>query len=941
MATLVCALLALGAALLLARLPPPVRPADRATRLRQALAAFLLLLPLLAGIWVLAGARERTRVLRFDYVGKRLAFSAESPVTAGGSAWEAEEVEDLHAPRLGAQVVRLEPLTERAEEDGEGEEPTGERSGAPPAAALLRLASPSPVVRVGERTLNSYPLADGDEIVVERGRGEPVRLAYQGGTIRRQDQEWSLQSSFGQLAGGRGRIYTLDELGEGLEGVFSLLHRPAPFRPWELLIRSREVRVERGGETVAAFAAEHPVPATFDLSLELALGGVLRSQRRDRLLVGDGQVEVRFAEPWRWALTVPPQEPEQDLALVVPATFAHRQMIELPEPSSRFRGLAARYRYDRRTDAASLTFLGDTQEIVPGELYALGTGRNRMLLRPDRQSFPWRLLWDLALLTLFLAVFLGRGVAAHAGLAAVVGPVGVLLAHRLLFSHKAATQPPDFALEPFQEARLALWLVPALLVAAWALAWLLRREVAPAGGEEAVPVPVGASFRATLGRLAWPLGGLAAASLGCLAVGAGGGGARRALALLPLLLAALLVLAAAALRHPRAAAALARVQAEGLPWRAWWIAPLGLAVLLVRWLGDLLGMPETLRLPLVDFRLLWTVLQLPVAAAAVGLTLHALRRQLARLGGEGTDLRSDLLAWLRDLGALAAFLLLAFLAVGLAVGDTGLVIVHALPAVVAMLLLLEGPPRLTGRSRGQRLAAGGAVALAALPLVVVLAVNAYPEKLVRLVGWGAGVERAEAEGAAATAAPVRDRAAQLGATRSQQMFRLYMLANPGLLREVGLRPAERVAVHYETLQSYAGLGGTWGRGYLAAELPRHLGTTYLSDLVPMVFVLTELGKVGLLGLALLYLALLAAPPLAARAGAGDAPLGRQGLHVAFVALLALALPSLYMILANLNLVLFTGKNLALLSLSSLSDVLQSGGLLALAVLGLGLRKGVT
>lgn len=938
MATLVSTLLALGAVLALGRLPPPVRPADRATRLRRALAVSLLVLPLLYGAWVLAGARERTRVLRFDYVGKRLAFGPGSPLTAGGSPWDAEEVEDLHAPRLRARALRLEPLPSGA---AEGPEDGGREEGRAAPAAVLRLASPSPAVRVDEGYCNSVPLAAGDEIVVDRGRRSPLRLTFQGRSLRGPGGEWDLQSSFGQLAGGRGRIYPLSGFGEEAAGVFSLLHRPAPFRPWELLIRSREVRLERGGAVVAAFAEQCPVPAAFDLSLELALGGRLRSQRRDHLRIGDGEVEVRFAEPWRWAVAVLPRQPQTALALVVPATFARREMIELPEPSSRFRGLTALHRYDRRTDVATLTFLGDTQQVVPGDLYALGTDRDRMLLRLDRQAFPWHLLWDLALLSLFLGVFLGRGVAAHAGLAAVVGPTGLLLAHRLLFSHKASTQPPDFALEAFQEARLALWLVPALLLAAWGLAWLLRQPAAEGGegtstaaGGGGVPgaAVTGTSVRTVVGRLAWPLGGLAASAAGCLAVSAGGGPGRRALALLPLLLAALLALAAALLRRPRPAACWNRVQRHGLPWKAWWIAPLGLAILLLRWLAALAGMPETLRLPFVQFRLLWTVFQLPLAAVAVGLTLYSLRRRLRRLGGEGADLRRDLLTWLGGLGALVVFLLLAFLGVGLAVGDTGLAIVHALPALVALLLLLEGPPPLAGRPRRVRLAAAGAAVLAALPLVVFLAVNAYPEKLVKLVGWGTGVEAGEA-----AAAPVRDRAAQLGAERAQQMFRLYMLANPGLLREVGLRPAERVAVHYETLQSYAGLGGAFGRGYLAAELPRHLGATYLSDLVPLVFVLTEFGKAGLLGLALLYLALLAALPLTA--GAGDTPLGGQGLFVAFVALLSLVLPSLYMILANLNLVLFTGKNLALLSLNSLSDVLQSGGLAALAVLGLGLRRG--
>ncbi|HEX6199256.1 MAG TPA: hypothetical protein VF150_03250, partial [Thermoanaerobaculia bacterium] len=96
---------------------------------------------------------------------------------------------------------------------------------------------------------------------------------------------------------------------------------------------------------------------------------------------------------------------------------------------------------------------------------------------------------------------------------------------------------------------------------------------------------------------------------------------------------------------------------------------------------------------------------------------------------------------------------------------------------------------------------------------------------------------------------------------------------------------------------------------------------------------------GMLGLALTYLTVLGAAALAlsgSAAAAGDR-WSRQGAWIAVSALLAFALPGLYMILANLNLALFTGKNASLLALNSTSDVLQSGALLGLAAFGLALR----
>jgi len=683
------------------------------------------------------------------------------------------------------------------------------------------------------------------------------------------------------------------------------------------------VRIERAGTTAAAFVEEWPVPPAFDLSLAVVYAdGSLRNQRRDRILVRKDELEIHFGQPQRWARAVSPQSPELTLALGVPSSFSHEEMIELPEPSSRFRGLTALYRYDRAKYRATVTFLADEQEVRFGDLYALGTGKDRLLLLLDRRDFPHQILLDLALLSLFLGIFLLRGMVSHAGLAAIVGPVGLLLAHRLLFSHKAANQPPDFTLDTFAEARLALWLVPALLVFAWALAWLLRQPPRPAAGALQVRSPAG-----RLSAVGWPLAGLAIASAGAFFATFGETGGRRALALLPLLLGAILALAHLLARRPRLASALGRLQREGLPWRPGWIAVVGVAILVLRWGARLAGMPETLRLPFSDFRLLWTVLQLPVCAAAVGLTIESLRRPAGPVGapqssapGRWRRALQHLPPWLTGIVAFYVFLVLAFLVVAVVVGDTGLVLVHVLAPMVSLLVLAVAPPILS-RRLGPRIAV---CALALLPLLAVIGANAFPGALVRVVGWGSETPR--------------EQMTQLSSTRSQQMFRLYMLANPDLLSEVGLDPAERVAIQFSTLQSYAKLGGWFGRGFLGTELPRHLGITYLSDLVPMVFVLTEFGKLGLFGLALLYLLSLVAVPLTARVHDDRDRLAQQGLFIGLAALLAFVLPSLYMLLANLNLVLFTGKNMNLLSLNSLSDVLESGALLGLAVVGLGLRR---
>ncbi|HYU36257.1 MAG TPA: hypothetical protein VEW48_29205 [Thermoanaerobaculia bacterium] len=919
MEILLAALLVGGCLAVLGWMPKSSVDPDRQQQIRRAVALLLILLPLGFGALVLLRARERTRVLRFDYVGKLLAFGATTPLTAGSSPSDSLDIEDLQAPLLGLRSVVLKPAKPGP---ATAAAPAGTR---PSSAAILALSSPSPAVRIDDEYCNSYPLEEGDTIVIGGQKAGTLRIRYEGNHLSWSSGEKDLPSAFVQLVSGSRRVYELASLDNRSAGVHSFLYRPDRFGPWHLLIRSKEVRLERAGTTAAAFVEEWPVPAAFDLSLAVVYAdGSLRNQRRDRILVRKDELEIHFGQPERWARAVSPESPEPTLALGVPSAFAHEEMIELPEPSSRFRGLTTLYRYDRAKDRATVTFLADEQEVRFGDIYALGTGKDRLLLLLDRRDFPHQILLDLALLSLFLAVFLLRGMASHAGLAAIVGPVGLLLAHRLLFSHKAANQPPDFTLDTFAEARLALWLVPALLVFAWALAWLLRQPPRPAAGTLPGRSPAG-----PLSDLGWPLAGLAVASAGAFFVTGGDTGGRRALALLPLLLGAILALAHLLARRPRLASALGRLQREGLPWRPGWIAVVGVAVLLLRWVARLAGMPETLRLPFSDFRLLWTVLQLPVCAAAVGLTIESLRRRepASPVGapqssepGRWRRALQRLPPWLTGIAAFYVFLVLAFLVVAVVVGDTGLVLVHVLAPMVSLLVLAVAPPILS-RRLGPRIAV---CALALLPLLAVIGVNAFPSALVRVVGWGSETPR--------------EQVAQLSSTRSQQMFRLYMLANPDLLSEVGLDPAERVAIQFSTLQSYAKLGGWFGRGYLGAELPRHLGITYLSDLVPMVFVLTEFGKLGLFGLALLYLLSLVAVPLTARAHDDRDRLAQQGLFIGLAALLAFALPSLYMLLANLNLVLFTGKNMNLLSLNSLSDVLESGTLLGVAVVGLGLRR---
>jgi hypothetical protein len=434
------------------------------------------------------------------------------------------------------------------------------------------------------------------------------------------------------------------------------------------------------------------------------------------------------------------------------------------------------------------------------------------------------------------------------------------------------------------------------------------------------------------------------AAAGCFATVRGPGlGGLRWLALAPLAVAAALLALHGWAAGP-GATRVERWRRSGWGWPLWALPAAGVVVLAVRLLARAAGMPEALRVPEADFRLLWTVLQLPVAALALGLTAALLEELRWPHPMEPPAVPRRLRGWwgvAAGLFAVWVFVGLAFLATGLLVQDLGLFIVHALPAAFLLALLVAWPaegtaaPRPASRDGARaRLWAGYGLAalLALLPLLLLPVFNRWPEGFVAAYDRVATLGEPAPEGLA-------DPAARLRASPEQQRFRLLMLANPELLSRVGIKPSEQAAVQYATIRDYASDAGWVGDGFASSSLPPHLGVTYLNDLMPMAFVLSDFGKLGMAGLALTYLAVLLAAAWALRGRAARGRRwGRQGAWIATAALLAFALPGIYMILANLNLLLFTGKNATLLALNSTSDVLEAGALLGLAAFGLALRE---
>ncbi len=162
-------------------------------------------------------------------------------------------------------------------------------------------------------------------------------------------------------------------------------------------------------------------------------------------------------------------------------------------------------------------------------------------------------------------------------------------------------------------------------------------------------------------------------------------------------------------------------------------------------------------------------------------------------------------------------------------------------------------------------------------------------------------------------------------------LRFLAFAYPSQLSEIGRRTSEELNVMSTVMRAYtAGDDAFLGRGYFASEISPHIRATALREHVPSVFIAAEWGLAGTLGLTLAYL-------LAAVAGSSLPPwrewyrdeLGHGfGAHDFWAALgclaaLTLALPSIYMILANYGVLLFTGRNTYLMGLDSTADLLET------------------
>jgi hypothetical protein len=164
-------------------------------------------------------------------------------------------------------------------------------------------------------------------------------------------------------------------------------------------------------------------------------------------------------------------------------------------------------------------------------------------------------------------------------------------------------------------------------------------------------------------------------------------------------------------------------------------------------------------------------------------------------------------------------------------------------------------------------------------------------------------------------------------------LRLIQGTYPDLVKDIGRRDSDSLAIMHEVLKDYTS-DGWWGvKGYFGRPTPQLLGPTGVREHVPAVYGAGDFGHPGVLVLGFVYLV-----PLLlffrASSTVEEASPGVEVLHlIGVLSFSFFAVASIYMLAANYNLVLFTGKNAYLLGLDSFGDFLEGMALLSLGVIG--------
>jgi hypothetical protein len=132
--------------------------------------------------------------------------------------------------------------------------------------------------------------------------------------------------------------------------------------------------------------------------------------------------------------------------------------------------------------------------------------------------------------------------------------------------------------------------------------------------------------------------------------------------------------------------------------------------------------------------------------------------------------------------------------------------------------------------------------------------------------------------------------------------------------------------------------GFTGEGYMNVKIHPSLYRTCLNDNVSAVYIFSQFGTLGAIAIILTYSMLVLVGYKSRWVIDEDVQLKCLGFSLGILSMLTIIMISLYMIGANCNLLLFTGRNLYFMGLNSLSDIFESTILLGFIVAGIAIDE---
>ena len=250
---------------------------------------------------------------------------------------------------------------------------------------------------------------------------------------------------------------------------------------------------------------------------------------------------------------------------------------------------------------------------------------------------------------------------------------------------------------------------------------------------------------------------------------------------------------------------------------------------------------------------------------------------------------------------------------GLAVSDLGSFL-YLMPAML-VLVVLAGRGVLRGvrdgsemmESWGKMVKWFGSCAALAMPALVLMCVLVWPKTVMQMVAGDLNSKIAKEE----------------EIVTDSTLLRILHFADENYLINFGTDASETILQDHAIMENYAERGLS-GAGFLGVRVIPAKQVTAMNDNVSAVYLLGQFGFLGALAACGGYLAIL----LAGTGGPG------KGNILAFLSAATFSLVSLYMLAANAGVLPFTGRNMYLWGLNSLSDVLESFLMLGLLVFAL-------